>query len=94
MQGISNAFEWLEYPDLAKDRTSTVRQKLARRLYNARMRSRVSQTELARRARLTQAQIWDFENAKTSVKVDYLLRIAAALGVSPSSLIEGINSNG
>lgn len=90
MQGLKTEGAWTVLPDLAKDRHASLNLKIGRRIYNARMRAQMSQKTLGIHSKLTQAQIWDFEHGKTGVKVSYLIRIAAALGVSPSSLIEGL----
>ena len=49
----------------------------------------LSQAELARRARVTQAQVARFEAGKTIPRADTLLRISDALGVWADLLLEG-----
>ncbi|MDR1077244.1 MAG: helix-turn-helix domain-containing protein [Propionibacteriaceae bacterium] len=59
-----------------------VRLDLADALYQARTAAGLSQSELARRAGTTQAQISLIENAGRTPRVDTLRRIAEALGMS------------
>lgn len=48
----------------------------------------LSQTQLAEKARVTQAQVANFENERVTPRADTLLRLSNALGVSADLLLE------
>lgn len=53
----------------------------------ARERAGISQTELAERIGTTRQQIGKYETDKQDMTVARMLRIAAALGVEPNTLV-------
>ena len=55
-------------------------------LYLARTSKRITQAELARRTQIPQANISNIEKGKRDITVSTLLRICAALEISPPSL--------
>lgn len=57
-------------------------------LYLARISKKVTQAELARRAQIPQPNISNIEKGKRDVTVSTLLRICAALHISPAGLFE------
>lgn len=54
----------------------------------ARERAGISQTELAERIGTTRQQIGKYENGSQDMTVARMLRIAAALGVEPETLVK------
>ncbi len=58
------------------------------RIYEYRQLQRIAQAELAAKAGLAQANLSNIEKGKRDLTVATLLRIAHALGVKPSALIE------
>lgn len=58
------------------------------RLYLERIRRGVSQTELARRTGIAQANLSNIENGKQDITVSTLLQICLALGVKPSTALD------
>ena len=77
-------------PDLCRDRSATLKQKVGRRIHNARVRAGVSQTRLADAIGTSQSTIYCMENGHEGLRVDRLFAIAKACGVTASSLIDGI----
>jgi transcriptional regulator with XRE-family HTH domain len=59
----------------------------------ARERAGISQTELAERIGTTRQQIGKYETGTQDMTVERMLRIAAALGVEPNTLIKQEESN-
>ncbi len=59
-------------------------------LYLARMAKKMTQAELARRTQIPQANISNIEKGKRDITVSTLLRICAALEVSPPALFEEV----
>lgn len=62
------------------------------RIYEYRLALKISQAELAERAGLAQANLSNIEKGKRDLTVSTLLRIAAALRVKPSQLIDSEDS--
>ena len=58
------------------------------KIYEYRCLKKISQADLATRAGLAQANLSNIEKGKRDLTVSTLLRIATALGVQPSVLIE------
>lgn len=58
------------------------------KIYKCRRRKGLSQAELASRAGIAQANLSNIENGKRDLTVSTLLRIAQALEIKPSSLID------
>jgi transcriptional regulator with XRE-family HTH domain len=54
----------------------------------AREKAGISQTELAERIGTTRQQIGKYEQDKQDMTVARMLRIAAALGIDPSTLVK------
>ena len=65
-----------------------LRKAFARNLRGARASKKVSQEELAERAELDRTYISALERCIYSASLDTIERIAKALGVEPSSLLE------
>jgi transcriptional regulator with XRE-family HTH domain len=59
----------------------------------AREMAGISQTELAERIGTTRQQIGKYETGTQDMTVERMLRIAAALGVEPNTLIKQEESN-
>jgi transcriptional regulator with XRE-family HTH domain len=59
----------------------------------AREKAGISQTELAERIGTTRQQIGKYETGTQDMTVERMLRIAAALGVEPNTLIKQEESN-
>lgn len=58
------------------------------RIYEYRLSLKISQAELARRAGLAQANLSNIEKGKRDLTVTTLIRLASALGIKPSRLID------
>ena len=63
-------------------------QDLGAKIYEYRNRKGWTQTELARRAGIAQANLSNIEKGKRDLTVSTLIRVASALEVKPSQLIE------
>ncbi len=61
---------------------------VGQRIKSLRIERGLTQSDLAERLNVSYQQIQKYENGTSSVTVDRLFEIAAALGVRPSSLIE------
>lgn len=62
------------------------------RIYECRLRKGWTQAELAAKACIAQANLSNIEKGKRDLTVSTLVRLAAALGVQPSELIESEES--
>lgn len=69
----------------------TVSKQLGRNLAEARERAELTQVQLARRVSTTQAYICVLERGRGYPALGTLLRLADALGVSASKLLEGVS---
>jgi len=58
------------------------------RIYECRLSKKMSQAELAQRAGLAQANLSNIEKGKRDLTVSTLIRIASALEIKPSRLID------
>ena len=61
---------------------------VGQKLHLERIRREISQTELARRTGIAQANLSNIENGKQDIMVSTLLQICLALDVKPSSVLE------
>lgn len=64
--------------------------RFAKNLVLCRERAGLSQEELGRRASVHRTDIGDLEGGERLPRIDTLVRLAGALSVSPSDLLEGI----
>ena len=72
-------------------RSEEVATKFGRNLWRCRRRAALSQEELGSRAGLHRTEIGMLENGTRLARVDTLMKIAGALAVSPTELLEGID---
>ncbi|HEX5989927.1 MAG TPA: helix-turn-helix transcriptional regulator [Solirubrobacterales bacterium] len=74
-------------------RSEEVATKFGRNLHRCRRRAAMSQEELGKLAALHRTEIGMLENGTRLARVDTLMKLAGALAVSPSELLEGIHWN-
>jgi transcriptional regulator with XRE-family HTH domain len=67
-----------------------VLQQLGANLRRRRRAARLSQEELAHRAELDRTLISSIERGKKLIRIDTVVKLAYALGLSPSELLEGV----
>jgi transcriptional regulator with XRE-family HTH domain len=72
-------------------RSEEVAIKFGRNLWRCRRRAALSQEELGARASLHRTEIGMLEHGTRLARVDTLMKLAGALSVSPSELLEGIH---
>ena len=72
-------------------RSEEVAVRFGRNLHRCRRRAAMSQEELGALAALHRTEIGMLENGIRLARVDTLMKIAGALAVSPSELLEGID---
>jgi len=65
--------------------------KFGRNLFRCRRRAAMSQEELGALASLHRTEIGMLENGTRLARVDTLMKLAGALAVSPTELLEGID---
>ncbi|HET8565277.1 MAG TPA: helix-turn-helix transcriptional regulator [Solirubrobacterales bacterium] len=65
--------------------------KFGRNLWRCRRRASMSQEELGARAGLHRTEIGMLEHGTRLARVDTLMKLAGALSVSPTELLEGIH---
>lgn len=75
---------------MSQEKSNTVAAQLGRRLRARRIRTYVTQEELAERAGLHRTAIGLHERGDRMPRVDTLLRLAAALAVEPAELLAGV----
>lgn len=63
---------------------------IGKELKRARVQHKITQEELAHRARMDRSHISDIERGEKSPTMDTFLRLCSAIGVSPSSLVARI----
>jgi transcriptional regulator with XRE-family HTH domain len=68
-----------------------IRDRFAANLVRIRRAERMSQEELAVRASLHRCEISLLERSKRAPRMDTLVKLAAALGTDPNSLLDGIH---
>jgi DNA-binding XRE family transcriptional regulator len=79
-----------EFPEIERaEEALGSRLLVARNVLELRVRSGITQTELARRVGTSQPRIAQIEAAEANVTVDTLDRIAAAFGVQTATLFKG-----
>jgi transcriptional regulator with XRE-family HTH domain len=71
-------------------RSEEVAIRFGRNLFRCRRRAAMSQEELGNLASLHRTEIGMLENGTRLARVDTLMKLAGALGVDPSELLEGI----
>ena len=72
-------------------RSEEVAVKFGRNLFRCRRRAAMSQEELGNLASLHRTEIGMLENGTRLARVDTLMKLAGALAVDPSELLEGIH---
>ncbi|HEX8049917.1 MAG TPA: helix-turn-helix transcriptional regulator [Solirubrobacterales bacterium] len=72
-------------------RSEEVAIKFGRNLWRCRRRAALSQEELGDRASLHRTEIGMLEHGTRLARVDTLMKLAGALSISPSELLEGIH---
>jgi transcriptional regulator with XRE-family HTH domain len=72
-------------------RSEEVAVRFGRNLYRCRRRATMSQEELGALASLHRTEIGMLEHGTRLARVDTLMKLAGALSVSPSELLEGIH---
>jgi transcriptional regulator with XRE-family HTH domain len=72
-------------------RSEEVAVKFGRNLFRCRRRAAMSQEELSSLASLHRTEIGMLEHGTRLARVDTLMKLAGALGVDPSELLEGIH---
>lgn len=72
-------------------RSEEVAVRFGRNLFRCRRRAAMSQEELSNLASLHRTEIGMLEHGTRLARVDTLMKLAGALGVSPTELLEGIN---
>jgi transcriptional regulator with XRE-family HTH domain len=72
-------------------RSEEVAVKFGRNLFRCRRRAAMSQEELGNLASLHRTEIGMLENGTRLARVDTLMKIAGALSIDPSELLEGIH---
>ncbi|HVD86603.1 MAG TPA: helix-turn-helix transcriptional regulator [Solirubrobacterales bacterium] len=72
-------------------RSEEVALKFGRNLFRCRRRAAMSQEELGNLAQLHRTEIGMLEHGTRLARVDTLMKIAGALSVSPTELLEGIH---
>ena len=72
-------------------RSEEVATRFGRNLHRCRRRAAMSQEELGALAALHRTEIGMLENGTRLARVDTLMKIAGALAVSPTELLEGID---
>jgi len=72
-------------------RSEEVAVKFGRNLFRCRRRAAMSQEELGNLASLHRTEIGMLENGTRLARVDTLMKLAGALSVEPSELLEGIH---
>jgi transcriptional regulator with XRE-family HTH domain len=72
-------------------RSEEVAVRFGRNLHRCRRRAAMSQEELGTLAALHRTEIGMLENGTRLARVDTLMKIAGALAVSPTELLEGID---
>lgn len=72
-------------------RSEEVAIKFGRNLFRCRRRAAMSQEELGALASLHRTEIGMLENGTRLARVDTLMKLAGALAVSPTELLEGIH---
>jgi transcriptional regulator with XRE-family HTH domain len=78
---------------MARRDVQAARRTLARNVRRVRLARKMSQEELAHAAGLSQDQISDIENAKHSVTLDNIQRLAFALNMRVADLLDDKRSN-
>jgi len=73
--------------------TNPLAECFARNLVEARERAEISQEELGLRAALHRTEISQLERAKRVARIDTVAKLAGALGVPTSRLLDGIAWN-
>lgn len=63
---------------------SALDQRIGRKIRKIRIRRKLSQCEVARRAGISNAMVWMIESGRRGFTVDTLVAIAGAIGVRPS----------
>jgi transcriptional regulator with XRE-family HTH domain len=72
-------------------RSEEVATRFGRNLFRCRRRAAMSQEELGALASLHRTEIGMLENGTRLARVDTLMKLAGALAVSPTELLEGIH---
>jgi len=72
-------------------RSEEVAVKFGRNLFRCRRRAAMSQEELGNLASLHRTEIGMLENGTRLARVDTLMKLAGALSIDPSELLEGIH---
>jgi transcriptional regulator with XRE-family HTH domain len=70
--------------------TGTVTEVIARRVRRLRRDQDLSQEEVAERAEIHRTQMTLIERAERLPRIDTMIRLAGALGVSPAELLDGL----
>lgn len=89
MQGVANNVDWSPLPELDVI-SATASEVLGRRIRNLRCEMRITQARLGRMTGVCQSALCDCENGIHGVRLPMLLKIARALGTTPSELLKGI----
>lgn len=67
---------------------------IGERIRTARKEARLTQAELAEKAGVAAITVHQYESGKRQPRIEHLVSIAAALGVHPLYLMDGVDENG